>query len=59
MAKRRAAIHAAGGLVAKTSLGHVAVKLVPVLDTFEGRTIQRQFTNKLKKSGGFSHCFAV
>jgi spore coat polysaccharide biosynthesis predicted glycosyltransferase SpsG len=42
MAKGDATIHAAGRLLLELLLVHVKMKLVPVADAFEGRTIQWQ-----------------
>jgi spore coat polysaccharide biosynthesis predicted glycosyltransferase SpsG len=47
MAEGDAAIHAPGALLFEVGFGHVKVKFLPVADTLRGRTVFRQFAEKL------------
>ena len=55
MAEGKAAIHAAGALQPEFVFRHVLMKLFPILNAFDSRTIQRQFSKVLYESSGFSH----
>jgi hypothetical protein len=55
VAKRNAAIHAAGSLVAEFLLLHVGMKLLPVAHTLRRCTIHGQFPQILDESSWFTH----
>ena len=52
-----AAIHAARGLFPELFLLHVVMELIPVVDPFDGRTIQRQLPEIFNKACRFAHSF--
>src|SRR5205814_933908 len=55
VAEGDAAIHAAGALLAEFGFLQVEMELLPVLDAFDGRPIQRQFAEIVDEACGFSH----
>jgi hypothetical protein len=55
VAKRNPTVHAARTLKPKFILRHVMMKFFPVANTVNCRTIQRQFSEVLYESSGFTH----
>jgi hypothetical protein len=55
VAEWNATIHATRRLLLELLLLHVEVELVPVLDAFHRRTVQRQLAKVFNESGGFAH----
>jgi hypothetical protein len=55
VAKRNAAIHAAGALRAKLFLIQMKMKFVPIANPLRRRTVQRELAQILFKSFGFTH----
>jgi hypothetical protein len=58
VAKGHAAIHAAGALLAQGFLVQVKMKLVPITNALQGRTVQGQLPQILYETFGFSHEFS-
>src|SRR6187399_11373 len=55
MAEWNATIHAARSLILELLRVHVIMELVPIMNSLDGRSVQRQFAKIFNKSSRLSH----